>query len=149
MSPSAIVPVRDRPRPQSLAMIPAAISFDLKYIKTYFILMYPKFSNEYLIRVIYLLPLSLSLFSSRAIKIRQNWETEFFLNTQTSFNSTLLRRGYSYMRSRSSSNFWSIPPRCYRIMTCLELLKWYAKFLMKTMNSIRFFCTSYAYGNTY
>ena len=37
------------------------------------------------------------------------------------FNSTPLRRVHSKMRTRKSSNFWSKLPRCYRIMTCLEL----------------------------
>ena len=68
-------------------------------------------------------------FSPRAINIPRKNLLSIFRKRRMVFNSTLLRRGYSNMRSRSSSNFWSIPPRCYRIMTCLELLKWYAKFL--------------------
>ena len=64
-----------------------------------------------------------------------------FQRSRKVFNSTLPRRGYSNMRSRSSSNFWSIPPRCYRIMTCLEFIKWYAKFFNEHVDaSLRIIC---------
>ena len=76
-----------------------------------------------------------SPFSPRAINVPRKNLPYIFRKPRRVFNSTLLRRGYSNMRSRSSSNFWSIPPRCYRIMTCLELIKWYAKYSISPSNS--------------
>ena len=82
-------------------------------------------------------------FSPGTIIVSRIDVTLLFQRSRNVFNSTLLRRGYSNMRSRSSSNFWSIPPRCYRIMTCLEFIKWYAKFFNAHVDaSLRVICPS-------